>query len=93
MTKKSVRLRIEGRVQGVWYRAWTMQTAQAAGLDGWVENRRDGSVEVALSGPGDVVDAMIRACWQGPPAARVSNIHIEPEGEDIAPGFHQRGTF
>ena len=93
MTKKSVRLRIEGRVQGVWYRAWTMQTAHAAGLDGWVENRRDGSVEVALSGPGDVVDAMIRDCWQGPPAARVSNIHIEPEGKDIAPGFHQRGTF
>ena len=47
--RKIVRVLISGIVQGVWFRAWTVQEAQARGLDGWVRNRRDGRVEAVLS--------------------------------------------
>ena len=46
-----VRVVISGRVQGVWYRGWTVDEARARGLDGWVRNRRDGSVEAVFQGP------------------------------------------
>ena len=48
---KTVTVKIEGRVQGVYYRAWTEQTARALGLDGSVRNASDGSVEAVFSGP------------------------------------------
>jgi len=65
---------IRGRVQGVGYRAWTERQALARGLEGWVRNRRDGSVEAAFSGPDEIVDAMLEACRRGPPSARVDAI-------------------
>ncbi len=61
---------IGGRVQGVSYRWWTVGEATQRGLNGFVRNRRDGSVEALVSGPVEDVDAMIEACRQGPPAAR-----------------------
>ena len=82
--RKSVRLRINGRVQGVFFRAWTEQEAQQRGLHGWVRNRNDGSVEALFSGPPDAVDAMIDRCWQGPDAARVADIEITPS-EGLCP--------
>lgn len=86
------RLRISGRVQGVWYRAWTVGEAQALGLDGWVRNRRDGTVEALLAGPADKVAEMIRRCRQGPPAARVADIEELPADDPGATGFSQRPT-
>lgn len=65
---------IRGRVQGVGYRAWTEYTALERGLQGWVRNRRDGSVEALFVGPPEVVAAMIAACNDGPPGARVETI-------------------
>ena len=59
---------IRGRVQGVGYRAWTEYTAIDHGLDGWVRNRRDGSVEAVFAGTSDAVADMIEACRRGPPA-------------------------
>ena len=53
----TVRVRISGRVQGVWYRGWTVDEARRLGLSGWVRNRRDGSVEAVFSGPEHVVRA------------------------------------
>jgi acylphosphatase len=62
---------IRGRVQGVGYRYWLEQQARARGLEGWVRNRRNGSVEALLAGPPDVVSGMIASCRRGPSSARV----------------------
>jgi acylphosphatase len=77
---------IQGRVQGVGYRAWTEYEALRLGLEGWVRNRRDGSVEAVFSGPAETVAAMIGACRQGPPGARVEAVVERPGGaHDLAP--------
>ncbi len=86
-THKTVTVRIEGRVQGVFYRAWTERTARSLGLDGWVRNRRDGSVEAAFSGPATQVDAMLKRCAQGPPDAAVTGVSVTHAGGTVAPGF------
>jgi acylphosphatase len=69
-----VRVVIRGRVQGIGYRAWTEITALEQGLEGWVRNCRDSSVEALFAGPKEVVLAMIELCRQGPPGARVDGI-------------------
>lgn len=92
MAEKTVRARITGRVQGVWFRAWTAETAQGLGLSGWVRNRADGSVEAVFSGEEEEVDAMIQAAHGGPPMARVDAIDTEADTPPEATGFHQRDT-
>ncbi|MCR9222225.1 MAG: acylphosphatase [Alphaproteobacteria bacterium] len=88
--RKTVHVRIKGRVQGVWFRAWTEKTASKLGLDGWVRNRRDGDVEAVFSGPADAVDRMLEAAKDGPPLARVSALDVR-ETEGAAPaGFETR---
>ncbi|HJZ21569.1 MAG TPA: acylphosphatase [Bradyrhizobium sp.] len=72
-----VRVTIRGRVQGVGYRYWLEQQAVARGLEGWVRNRRDGTVEALLAGPTDVVSAMIASCRRGPASARVDGVAEE----------------
>jgi acylphosphatase len=72
MTARHVSIR--GRVQGVGYRAWVDDEAGRLNLEGWVRNRRDGSVEAVFSGSEDVVAAMIEACRRGPALARVDAI-------------------
>jgi acylphosphatase len=62
---------LHGRVQGVGYRAFVEHEALRRGIEGWVRNRRDGSVEAVFAGAGDVVDAMVEACRRGPFGARV----------------------
>ena len=90
---KAVVVRIEGRVQGVWYRGWAVSEAQARRLRGWVRNRTDGSVEAMFAGPKADVDAMLEACWQGPPAARVTKVLPRPADEPDKPGFHPLPTW
>lgn len=87
-----LRVLIEGRVQGVWYRGWTVEQARARGLDGWVRNLSDGRVEALFAGPEAEVAAMVEACRRGPPAARVTHVAIHPETGPPPPGFHQRPT-
>jgi len=65
---------IRGRVQAVGYRAWTEFIAGRHGLQGWVRNRRDGSVEAVFAGPREAVEAMVADCRRGPPGARVDAI-------------------
>ena len=84
---------ISGRVQGVWYRGWTVQQAQALNLAGWVRNLSDGRVEAVFHGPVERVRAMIEACRQGPPAARVDRLDIDQWTEAPPLGFHQRPTL
>jgi len=90
---KQVRAVIRGRVQGVWFRAWAVEEAQKRGLRGWVRNLRNGSVEALFAGEADRVDAMIAACREGPPLARVSGIDlVDAAGEIVPEGFDQRPT-
>ncbi len=85
-------LRIEGRVQGVGYRDWMRREASRLGLQGWVRNRSDGTVEALVAGEEAAVQALLTACRRGPPLARVDRIVetlAEPPEE---PGFHKRPT-
>jgi acylphosphatase len=90
--ERAVAVRIEGKVQGVWYRGWTVAEAERRGLRGWVRNRSDGSVEALLIGQDAVVADMIEACRRGPPAARVSAVIERAAGDDGSIGFRQRPT-
>jgi acylphosphatase len=65
------RLVIRGRVQRVGYRGWAQHRALERGLEGWVRNRADGTVEAVFAGPARVVEEMIEACRRGPPGAQV----------------------
>jgi acylphosphatase len=73
---------ITGRVQGVGYRAWVEHRAVAHGLEGWVRNRKDGSVEALFAGPANVVADMITVCRRGPSSARVDGVQDEPASSD-----------
>jgi acylphosphatase len=90
--RRTVSVKIEGLVQGVYYRAWTEHTARALGLDGTVRNAGDGSVEAVFSGPAVKVDAMLRHCAEGPPDARVTKVTVTEEGGSVPPGFRVLGT-
>jgi len=88
----AIRVRIEGRVQGVWYRGWTVHQATVRGLAGWVRNRRDGSVEALFAGPESAVQDMLAACRKGPPAARVIAVTESPAAMPDGSGFVQLPT-
>jgi acylphosphatase len=85
-------LRIEGLVQGVGYRWAMVEAARRLGVDGWVRNRRDGSVEALASGEEDAVLALIEWSRQGPPGARIDLVTVEIANAAPAPGFAQRET-
>jgi acylphosphatase len=73
---KALRLIISGRVQGVWFRASTMEVAHRLGIIGWVRNTPDGSVETHIQGEDEAVDHILEWCRQGPPGARVDSVDI-----------------
>jgi acylphosphatase len=81
---------VSGRVQGVFYRATTRDTARDHGVDGWVQNLADGRVEAVFEGPRPAVESMVEWCHTGSPRASVSDVSVEygdPEGLD---GFEIR---
>ena len=91
MTERRVRLRIRGRVQGVFYRDSTQREAQRMELRGWVRNRSDGSVEAIAQGPPERVAALIDWCHEGPPLARVVEVGVtEESGDADEPEFEVR---
>src|ERR1700692_2953997 len=75
-------VRITGRVQGVGYRAWIEHQARNHNLEGWVRNRRDGSVEALFAGPENLVSEMIARARRGPSSARVDDVIEEPATAD-----------
>lgn len=86
-----VQVRVEGRVQGVYFRASTQAEARRLGLDGWVRNLPDGSVEAVAEGPREALDALVAWARRGPPGARVDRLHVRwgsAEGEGA--GFFVR---
>jgi len=84
---------IEGRVQGVGYRAWTANNAAKRGLTGWVRNRADGQVEAVFQGDDATVAAMIESCWQGPLVAKVTAVIVSACDADASlRGFERRST-
>lgn len=81
---------IAGVVQGVGYRDWMVARAKALGVDGWVRNRADGSVEALVAGDADAVEELLRACRRGPPMAQVTSITEEPAEPPLHTGFVRR---
>lgn len=89
----SLRLRVVGRVQGVGFRYFALSEAQRRGLDGWVRNLTDGTVEVLASGPNAAVEAFVTACMRGPSSARVDNVEMALADPPARKGFVQLPTF
>ncbi|SEQ68794.1 acylphosphatase [Sphingobium sp. YR768] len=85
-------LMIHGRVQGVWYRGWTVATARELGLVGWVRNRMDGGVEALVQGDAAAIDRFMMLAQDGPPAARVAGIDVENAPVEDLQSFEQRAT-
>ena len=86
-------LRITGRVQGVGYRWNLAQQAQRLGVNGWVRNRLDGSVEAVACGSAEAVHALIEWAQRGPELARVDGVEVtEAESGELPGGFVQRET-
>lgn len=83
---RRVRLRITGRVQGVFFRESTRREATRLGLQGWVRNLDDGSVEAVVQGPAADVETMVQWCHRGPQLARVDSVQLSEEAVADAPG-------
>jgi acylphosphatase len=86
------RLVVRGLVQGVGYRAWMTRQADRLGLDGWVRNRSDGSVEALVAGDTAAVEELLRLCRRGPRLAEVLSIEEDFAEPPDDPGFHQLPT-
>jgi acylphosphatase len=90
MSRAIIQVMITGRVQGVGYRAWVEYQAIASGLEGWVRNRRDGSVEALFAGNAKVVAEMVALCRHGPPSARVTALTSE-SADDVQLNLRRTG--
>lgn len=91
--RRTVRLRIEGRVQGVGFRYWMESECNGLGLTGWVRNRRDGSVEAVISGDAEFVEEMIDRCRRGPAGAGVTEVEVVGEERGDYAGFEIKSTI
>ena len=83
--KARAHLFISGRVQGVYYRGFTMEVAESLGLTGWAKNLPDRRVEVVFEGEKDAIEKAIAKCYEGPPAAGVTDIDVS--WEETCEGF------
>jgi acylphosphatase len=89
MTTRRITAIVTGRVQGVSYRASTIDEAERLGLSGWVRNRGDGSVELEAQGTPEQIESLLAWCRVGPPAARVTGVQVaERPVIDSERGFH-----
>ena len=86
------RIRVHGRVQGVWFRDWTVEEAQQLGVDGWVRNRHDGTVEVLAAGEAAAIEALTERLRDGPPRAQVEMLEIDDAEEVVSAGFRRAPT-
>ena len=90
MARVGRQVHVTGRVQGVFFRAWTQQQANDLGVAGWVRNCPDGSVEAHLAGAESAVDKLIARLRDGPPSAVVSSIDVEEVDPEAGNRFDVR---
>jgi acylphosphatase len=88
-----MRLRIEGFVQAVGYRNFVIMEAMRLGVDGWIRNRSDGTVEALVSGPDKAVETLIGQCMKGPPGSRVGNVELHKAEAPVEKGFRRRPSL
>ncbi len=81
------RVRVRGRVQGVFFRAETRDRARSLGLAGWVRNCPDGTVEAVFEGEEARVRSMVDWCREGPPGSTVDGVDVEWEQPEHRAGF------
>jgi acylphosphatase len=86
---KTHRLRIHGRVQGVWFRESMRLEAERLNVAGWVRNTADGAVEAVIQGPAEAVETLIEWARSGPPLARVDRVEVN-EAQGQYSGFVKR---
>ena len=90
MSRTRAHVFVSGRVQGVYFRATTRDTAREAGVDGWVRNLPDERVEAVFEGPEDAVESMVDFCHDGSSAATVEDVAVEREEPEGIEGFSVR---
>jgi acylphosphatase len=94
MSEKIIRhVTIRGDVQGVGFRMWVEHHASMHDLEGWVRNRRDGSVEAVFAGPASAVERMVETCRRGPPGSVVEAVDASEAGPELLSERHQRERF
>jgi acylphosphatase len=86
-------LQINGRVQGVGFRYSMQREAARLGVNGWVRNRRDGSVEALAQGSDEAVAALVEWARRGPPGAQVTTLNVSEGVSETAASFEQRPTL
>lgn len=87
------RLVVTGKVQNVFFRDWFVEQAGALGLDGWVRNRADGSVEAVVRGAPELVETMVAHARRGSPASRVADVAVDEDASgEVLDGFSKRPT-
>ena len=92
MTVVRTRVEVEGRVQGVWFRQSTNQTAEELGVSGWVRNRSDGSVEAVFEGDEEAVANAVAWAHSGPANALVTEVREFAESPEGLLGFEVRSS-
>ncbi len=80
-------IRVTGRVQGVFFRAWAQDEAQTLGVSGWIRNCSDGSVEAQLEGEAEAINELVELLGEGPPGARVDRVEVEEADSEGLSGF------
>ncbi|RYE47318.1 MAG: acylphosphatase [Hyphomicrobiales bacterium] len=90
--RRAVHVVITGRVQGVGFRAFVEREAAALRLEGWVRNRRDGTVEAVFAGDEGEIQHILMELNAGPPAAAVTDVRTGPYEGPIPPGFSSLPT-
>ena len=90
MMPVALQLRVTGLVQGVFFRAWARDEAQALGVSGWIRNCSDGSVEALLEGEAEAIEELIDLLREGPPGAQVEDVEIEEADREGLSSFEVR---
>jgi acylphosphatase len=86
----ALHVRVTGLVQGVFFRAWARDEAQALGVSGWIRNCSDGSVEALLEGEAEAIEELIDLLREGPPGAQVEDVEIEEADREGLSSFEVR---